>query len=50
MLCATFAVAPTDPASFATATACLLAVAVAACLVPTLRALAVQPTRALRYE
>lgn len=45
-----FEVAPTDPTSFVAAAACLIVVALAACLVPALRALAVQPVRALRYE
>ena len=45
-----YAVAPTDPGSFLTAAGCLLVVAVAACLVPALRALAVEPVQALRYE
>jgi putative ABC transport system permease protein len=45
-----YEVAPTDPTSFVLAAACLVVVAVLACLVPALRALAVQPVRALRYE
>ncbi len=45
-----YEMAPTDPASFAGAAALLLVVATAACLAPALRALAIQPIRALRYE
>ncbi len=45
-----FEVAPTDPASFAGAAACLLVVSLAACLAPALRALRIQPITALRYE
>ncbi len=45
-----YAVAPTDPASFVMAAGCLLVVAGAACLVPALRALSVEPVQALRYE
>lgn len=45
-----YEVAPTDPTSFVASAACLVVVALGACLVPALRALAVQPVRALRYE
>ncbi len=45
-----YEVAPTDLPSFAGATALLLAVATAASLAPALRALAIEPIRALRYE
>lgn len=45
-----YEVAPTDPTSFVAAAGCLIVVALAACLAPALRALAVQPVRALRYE
>jgi putative ABC transport system permease protein len=45
-----YEVAPSDPTSFVVAACCLIVVALAACLVPALRALAVQPVRALRYE
>jgi len=47
---ALYAVTPTDPASFAGAACFLLTVALVACLVPVLRALSIQPIRALRYE
>lgn len=47
---ALYGVAPTDPASFVGAAALLLVVATAACLAPALRALSIQPIRALRYE
>jgi putative ABC transport system permease protein len=43
-------VSPTDPSTFALVSAGLVVVAVAACLVPTRRAVSVDPTIALRYE
>ena len=45
-----YEVAATDPMSFLAAAACLVVVALGACLVPALRALGVQPVQALRYE
>lgn len=45
-----YEVAATDPASFLVAAACLLAVALLACLAPALRALRIQPMTALHYE
>ena len=45
-----YEVGPADPVSFLAAAAGLSAVALLACLVPAVRALRVQPTRALRYE
>ncbi|HNX49654.1 MAG TPA: ABC transporter permease [Thermoanaerobaculaceae bacterium] len=45
-----YEVAATDPASFLGAAACLLAVALLACLAPSLRALRIQPMTALHYE
>lgn len=45
-----YEVAPSDPTSFVSAVVCLIVVALGACLVPALRALAVQPVQALRYE
>jgi predicted permease len=43
-------VSPTDPPTFILVSAGLIVVAVFACLVPTRRAVAVDPTIALRYE
>ncbi len=45
-----YEVAPTDPASFVSAGAGLLVVALLACLAPALRTLRIQPIAALRYE
>jgi len=45
-----YGVTPTDPATYAAISAVLIGVAVAACLIPTLRAVRVDPTIALRYE
>jgi putative ABC transport system permease protein len=43
-------VTPTDPVTFGAVSMLLLSVALIACLVPTLRAVRVDPTVALRYE
>jgi predicted permease len=43
-------VKPTDPLTFLTVSLGLLMIAIAACLVPTRRAVAVEPTEALRHE
>jgi putative ABC transport system permease protein len=45
-----FGVQPNDPATLALASAVMAAVALAACLVPALRAMRVEPVIALRYE
>jgi ABC-type antimicrobial peptide transport system permease subunit len=45
-----FNVEPTDPVTFATVTAMFVVVAVAACLVPALRAVRTDPVKALQVE
>jgi putative ABC transport system permease protein len=45
-----FEVRARDPFTIAAVSALLAAIAIAACLVPALRAARVEPTRALRYE
>jgi putative ABC transport system permease protein len=45
-----YEVSPTDPLTFAVVSALLAAVAALACVIPTRRAVAVDPTVALRYE
>jgi len=45
-----YGVTATDPATYAGISLLLVLVATSACLIPTLRALRVDPTIALRYE
>ena len=45
-----FEVSPTDPTTFAVVTIGVTVVAIAACLIPTRRAMSVNPIIALRYE
>jgi putative ABC transport system permease protein len=47
---ALYEVTATDPVTYAAVSAMLAAVALIACLVPTRRAVTVNPTVALRYE
>jgi putative ABC transport system permease protein len=45
-----FGIEATDPLTFAAVSLLLLAAALVACIVPTWRALKVQPSEVLRYE
>ncbi len=45
-----YGISPKDPATFLIATALMCLVAVAACILPAQRALAIDPTTALRDE
>ena len=45
-----FGISPTDPATLAVSAVALVLVALAACLIPALRASRVEPATALRYE
>ena len=45
-----YGVAATDPISFVGAMACLVVVSLISCLIPALRALSIQPMKALRHE
>ena len=45
-----FGIGATDPLTFAVVSLLLLAAALVACIVPTWRALKVQPSEVLRYE
>jgi ABC-type antimicrobial peptide transport system permease subunit len=45
-----YGVTPTDPATYAGISVLLIAVAIAACWIPTMRAIRIDPTVALRYE
>jgi len=45
-----YGVSAFDPLTFAAAPALLLLVAIAACLIPAMRAASVDPMRTLRYE